>query len=249
MMDSRLQETIHASIDRALDPAAEAELEARLEHDAEARAYRDRMVELNAFIDRIPHAEPPPGLHRRIMAEIRLPRPRRRLAFARLPGAVRYGFAAAAGLLLAVGIYEYRPQPGDAGDSSRMVGTVLPGRTSAVTLDEGGFSVDGKTGTVVLQRRDGSLVLDLQLEAPDGRVEVVVDYAGAAPVAFDSVSQAEGRVESIALDGQSVRILAGGHQKFSVVLDGAAARADGQIEVSWSSDGKLLKSEALSWSN
>lgn len=250
MINPQLRQLIHAAVDGELDRDGKAELERHLAESPEAREYHDAMKELDAFLGSVPPREPPEDLHTTIMDSVRARRVGKRapaLGFGRLPGFLRYGFAAAAGLLLATGIYEYGPRPGDAQDLSEMAGTILPPRQAArdSIMDRVSFDLDTLSSEVTLYRQQSALVIDVDLEARSGPVEVRVDFAGHG-LDFDAIAQMQSELSSIEVADNEVRIMADGSQHFAILLnqDRAEGRA-ARIDVSWTSNGQLLKNAQL----
>lgn len=243
MIDERTIELIHAGIDGELDAAGAAELEQCLADSGEARQYHAQMRDLGAFMSRVPVVEPPEGLHASIVSSIGLPRPRAAWRFGQFPGFLRYGLATAAGLLLAIGLYEYRPGMGGSADLSSMVGTIMPGRNPAdgVRLDGFDFSLEGLASEVSLLRRDQQLVLDVRMQSP-GPVSVAVAFDGEA-LQFEALAQSESELQSIEIDEGAIRVEASGAQHFAVLLhvQDAAAMNAGRIDLRWYSEGQVLK--------
>lgn len=250
MISERIKELVHADLDGELSAAGRQELEGHLSASAEARQYQSQMAALQAFLDRVPEPEMPERLHASIVDTIRLPASRRRPQFrlGLVPGFVRYGFAAAAGLLLAVGIYEYRPTAAGPGDMGGMVGTVMPGRDQSpgVLVDRYAFELEQLSSEVSLVRRSDALVLEMQLEAGSG-VDVTVDFTGEG-LQFDAIAQMDSDLESIEVADRAVRIAATGRQYFAVVLHDEAAPADGRqarIRLAWARNGEVLQTREL----
>jgi hypothetical protein len=250
MIDERTIELIHGGLDGELSDAENAELEARLGQSDEARHYQAQMRELSVFLDRAPEQEVPGGLREKILGQIELPAEKRggvEFRFSRIPGFIRYGLAAAAGLLLAIGIYEYRPAGSDSPDLADMVGTVMP-RTAAgeVVLDTYSFEIDRLSSSVSLQESDGGLVLDVQLDST-GPVDIIVDFTSDG-LQFDAIAQLQSDLGSIEVADRAIQIKSRGRQHFAVLLHRDDETADGTaatIRLDFSSEGKLLNSGKL----
>jgi negative regulator of sigma E activity len=250
MIDDRTRELIHAGLDGELDGAGERELAERLEHSAEARRYRERMAELAVAIDRLPASELPDELHRRIVSRIRLPAARSRRGSVRAwaPAFGRYGLAAAAGLLIAVGIYEFRPGTPSGQDLSGMSGTILPAdRPAAVVIDEASFDDGQLSSALRLERRDGTLLVDISLQTRFP-VEVSLDFTGGGEgLRFDGISQLQGTLDFIEVDDRVVHVQVNGGHHFAVSLRQDEARdfKPPSIRVDYSANGNLLNSQFL----
>lgn len=246
MIDERTIELIHAGLDGELDPAGQSELDERLGRSGEVRHYHEQMHELCAFLDRAPVPEVPDGLRDSVLAGIHLPAPRAARAgfgFGRIPAFARYGIATAVGLLLAIGIYEFRPGADGEPDFSGMTGTILPGD---VVLDRYSFESDQLSSSVSLRRRNDALVLDVELDSA-ALVDITVDFTGDG-LQFDAISQLESDLSSIKVADRAIQVTGSGRQHFAVLLhrDEAAAGSRGAtIRLDYSSDGKILNSGEL----
>ena len=245
MIDDRTIELINAGIDGELDAADREELERALSESEEARAYQAQMRELESFLDRVPNREPPETLHSDIVRSIELPRGRAGgwlTGFSRFPGFMRYGLATAAGLLLAVGMYEYRPGTGAVDDLSMVSGTMLPGRNvQDVKLDEARFELESVSSEVSLLRRGDSLVLDVQVDASEP-VSLAMEFSGPA-LQFDAITQMESELDSIEIADHVIRIDARGRQHFAVVLHHDESKPEARVLMYWSSATKVLQTK------
>jgi len=251
MIDEHTIELIQTGLDGELDDAGRAELENLLAQSEEARQYQAQMSKLSAFLDRAPEQEVPEGLREKILDGIRLPASRTieaRSGIRRIPGFLRYGLTAAAGLLLAFGVYEYRPGQDGAPDISDMAGTVMPGGNTAdeVTIDSYSFEIEQLSSSVSLRERDGVLVLDVLLDST-GPGEITINFTGDG-LQFDTITQVDSDLSSIEVAGPAVQVKGRGRQRFSVLLhrdDRPADSATASIKLEYSGDGKLLKSGKL----
>ncbi len=249
MIDERTRELIHADLDGELDSADREELEQRLSASETAREYRTQMQDLDAFLSRVPNQEPPDSLHASIMGSVQLPSGGRKglaFGFGRFPGYVRYGFATAAGLLLAIGMYEYRPGTDGMSDMSNLVGTIMPDRSAikGERLSRFDFDIEQLSAEVNLVRRDEALVLEMLLDAV-GPVSITVDFAGEG-LEFDAITQLQSDLDSIEIADRNIRIEASGRQHFAVLLhEGSGQSANARILLDWSSAGRSLKTAEL----
>jgi hypothetical protein len=249
MIDDHNKNLIHAGLDGELDESGQAELQQLLDTSPQARDYHDQMLNLNAFLERVPDPELPEDLHGSIMNAISLPAARRRrlsFGFSQFPGFVRYGLATAAGLLLAIGMYEYSPRLDGMPDQSSMVGTIMPGQNQApaVVLDSFAFDLEPLSSEIDLLRRDANLVLDVQLNSA-AAVHVTVDFKGNG-LAFDAIAQMDSDLQSIEVADHTVRITSIGRQHFAVLLhQDPGAPVDARLLVNWHIDGKVLKTKEL----
>ena len=222
MIDERIQSLIHQDVDGELDAGAREELQRVLEHSPEARAYRADVQALSEFLRRVPEHEPPAGMRPGIVGAVRLPRragSMRGSGFTRLPGFLRYGFAGAAGLVLAMAIYENRDQWDDPAEVSNMVGTVSSPaiRQGGEVFDRFEWSGADASATVRLLQRDEVKVLEVELTSAEP-IGFRIDLSGsgylvgalADPVSDLSYRAGAGRVE---VNGK-----ASGRERMVVVL-------------------------------
>jgi anti-sigma factor RsiW len=100
MINERITELINTGLDGELGQAEQAELDSVLEASAEAREYLRELEAFSNLLDREEPLELPDGLHREIVESIELPSKSKGFSFGAIPGFIRYGMAAAAGLVL-----------------------------------------------------------------------------------------------------------------------------------------------------
>ncbi len=244
MIEERTKELIHAAMDGELSGAEMAELEERLEESGEARRYQAGMRELDSFLGQLPPEVMPDGMHEKLTRAVTLPdRLAARPQAAGWPGFLRYGFAAAAGLLLAVGIYRFGWEATAPGDLDQMVGTMAPG--NVVELDSFSFVSDSVGSSATLERRAGSLVLNVAIDS-DEAVEIAIDFSGTA-LDFEVLAKTDNDLESFEYTSQAIRVRSRGRQKFAVLLhpDGTEPDRDGAISLEYSSDGRLIQQGTL----
>lgn len=247
MINERTIELIHAGLDGELEEAGEAELRKVLEESEEARHYHSELRRLSVFLDKVPDQDMPEGLHARITADISLPARtpiNSVLTFGQLPAFLRYGFAAAAGLVLAVAIYEQREELRVPADYSGMVGTMTSSGPEGVRkeLDTLSFDVDGASGDVSLERRNGSLVLQVELDAVKP-LDFTFDFSDDG-LEFEAFAQVASRLESVQYADGVLRGRANGRQqRFAVLLHPAGAEAAGsgsRIDLEFSRQGTAI---------
>lgn len=247
MIDERITGLMHAGLDGELAEPEIAELELALKNSSEARDYQSALQEFVNLLDSASTLDLPAGVHRQIVDQIKLPPPARAgFRLANLPGFVRYGFAAAAGLLLTIGLYEYRPGGWGKQDLESVVGTIIHRASDEVTLDTFAFELDELSSIVRLQQRDGSLVLDVFMDSTDP-VEITVDFTSDG-LQFDAIAQMESDLNSIEFAGQAIRVKGRGRQHFAVLLHRESNHADSDevsIKLQFSSNGKIVKEGAL----
>ncbi|MDJ0657412.1 MAG: hypothetical protein QNJ40_24840 [Xanthomonadales bacterium] len=248
MVDERIKALISESLDHPLAPEDRSELDQALESSAEAREYLESLQQVDAMLAELP-AEPfPDGLHDSIVSRVQLPAPAKKSwlsGLRELPGMVRYGFAAAAGLVIAIGLYEIRPEMVDPPNSQDLMGTMVPKRTGQVTvLDTFSFEQDSLSTSAALERREDELVLDLRLDA-EQPVEVRIQLLGEG-YSFQALAQSQPSFETFEFGDRAIRAVARGPQEFSVLLDptGESTR-NARVKLEYSSRGGLLEEREL----
>lgn len=248
MMDDRARALVHAEIDGMLADADREELDQLAEASDEIRLYRSRMQELDNLLTDAPRVEPPGRLHADIMNTVQLPAAaaeRKSLSFGAMTGWLGYGIGAAAALILAVGVFEYRNEPNDAFNPSMISGTTLPDvRADGIELDQARFSADALTSTVTLARRGQLLALDVEMSA-DEPVSLALEFAG-SELMFDSMTPAPSPPDGIQLLGQGLRVAASGQRQFTILLRQSTAEAEGHLSLTWSNAAGVLQKKDFS---
>jgi hypothetical protein len=230
MLEERIINLINAELDGELSAAERDELESVLEVSAEARAMRAELQKLGEMMDSLPRRQPPAGLADQIMTSVRLPEPRRPFSLSGLLTSfqpAQAGLAFAAGLLLAVGYYELSPSQQASGDSARMVGTLIAGKSNgeATRVESLDIHEPGIEGTVTL-REDGSFtIIDFDLDS--GKLaEVEISFAGAG-LSFGGIAHTSDGPstagQSYEVSRGTLRVVHQGRQAFSVFLRNAVS--------------------------
>lgn len=248
MTIERIEDLVHSGLDGELDEAGRAELEAALNGSEEARQLQKELQAFNDLIAGVEPVEPPVGMHREIVDGIVLPgNPGRGFAFMQIPGFVRYGLTAAAGLLLAVGLYEFRPGPIPAGDLDNMVGTIMKDhQVRGTAVDSFSFDIEQLSSTVSLLERDDGLVLEVVLDSADP-IEITMDFTSDG-LMFDAIAQMKSDLNSIEFADQAVQVKGHGRQHFAVMLhrdDAVAASEKASIKLQFSRNGELVREGVL----
>jgi anti-sigma factor RsiW len=124
--DRDLRLLVHAYLDRELDPAHALEVERQLMADPALAAERDRIEALRRAIkERLPREALPPGLERRIQAQLRASEPRRHWwnleFFVAQPSWRALAASVAVAMVLASGATWFVFRPGQAQATGEMV--------------------------------------------------------------------------------------------------------------------------------
>ena len=235
MIDERTAQLISAALDDALGETEREELDRQLAASDEARNYFEAMKRLDKQLANTPQVQEPYELHGRIMRA--LPVTTERSGFLLAPfwsSVARYGLAAAAGVLFAVGIYETKPE-----DASQMSGTMAP---KGIVVDGYDFSVDGLSSTVELERQGDRYVLDVTVDA-DEETELSIAFSGDA-YRLSLLEQTENEFEFCEFADGVIRAGVRGDHRFTVALaprDDAAKGKDAAIALEYVSDGRMVQ--------
>jgi hypothetical protein len=249
MIDQEQRELIQAGVDGELDTDGQHRLEALLAESADARTLQEDLTRLAAFIDRAPQIPVPDSLHDAIVRAVELPESspwRRWLRISEWPGALRYGLAGAAAMVLTVVVY----QAGDQLDPSRgyenLVGTIAAGGPDARKIDEVAFGgADARGEARLLSNPDGyALAVELDLAAPTELTIVLPEDT----FRFSAFAQGADVLSALSWSGQTLSATADGQQRFVVLLSEAHDGVPGkpaEITLSLSRNGTILHAGAL----
>jgi len=254
MSDERILELVSAAADGELNNDERVELDRLLAASPEARRFQSDLGRIQSILSRLPELDPPETLHSRVLGAVSLPAAKTRqplFGWLRHPATftvLRYGMATIAGAVLAAALIESQPEFGETADISELVGTIAPDRdrTAADILDSYAFRADGLESRVLLERRNGALLLDIQVDA-HSPVDIAVRFA-AAGARLDALAQNENAPEFIEIAGQTLRVRARGRRQLTALLrrvDDTASEVTEKIELEFSSDGKLLQRASL----
>jgi len=250
MTDQRTLEMISAAADGELNASERAELEQLLANSAEARKFQAELAEMDSLMGDVPAVEPPSSLHLQIVNRVTLPQNKADTSFWRwlkppqfMP-VLRYGLAAAVGVLLATSFYESQSLFPANNDFDDLVGTMAPNRVVAEAdiLDTFDFRTGGLESLVQLQRRGDDVFLDIQIDA-DTSLDISVDMSSTG-VRPGALAQLDSSLESIVVEDQALRLRATGQRRLTVLLrrvDNTSIAEEAKITLEFSSDGRLLE--------
>ena len=250
MTDQRTLEMISAAADGELNASERAELEQLLANSAEARKFQAELAEMDSLLGDVPAVEPPSSLHLQIVNRVTLPQNKADTSFLRwlqppqfMP-VLRYGLAAAVGVLLATSFYESQSLFPANNDFDDLVGTMAPSRVVAEAdiLDTFDFRTDGLASLVQLQRRGNDVFLDIQIDA-DASLDISVDMSSTG-VRPGALAQLDSSLESIVVEDQALQLRATGQRRLTVLLrrvDNTSIAEEAKITLEFSSDGRLLE--------
>lgn len=225
-------ELINADIDGELSAQEQKELEVVLNSSPEAVTFRLELLELNNAFRNMPDLDPPPALARNILDQVQLPAKQKPLHF---PGffaglnPVASGLAFAAGLVVAVVMYETGSRQMTQQDTISMVGTMVasdqvnipvegdtaPGQGDRLMLD-----LDGLSGTVSLNLSENTQVLEFTLNSNVAiEIEIDLEEAGLMVIGFAQDDRGDGSfIDTLELLGGTMRVVNQGRHHFVVFL-------------------------------
>lgn len=218
-------ELINAGIDGALSSSERRELEAALDSSPEAVTYRVELLELNNVFHNIPELDPPPALVRNILDQVQLPAKRK---FFKLPSPlaglnpVAGGLAFAAGLVLAVVIYENNSRNVPQQDTVSMVGTMVasdqvyaPGQGNKLLLE-----LDVLSGSVSFNLSENGQALEFNLNSNQAvEIEIDLEKAGLIVVGFAQDDLGNGNfIDTLELLGGTMRVVNQGKHHFVIFV-------------------------------
>jgi hypothetical protein len=231
---------INAGIDGELSPAEMQELEALLESSAEARAMKAEFLRLSNLLDSQPDQQPPEGLAKLIVDQVKLPAAKPSslvatwLSYIQHPAAT--GLAFAAGLLMAVAFYQVAPQHVVNTDTANMVGTMIasPQGTPATAGDSLLLEAAGLSGSISLRNESDFYVLNFDLNSQEP-FEIEVAFAEAG-LDFSGLARTVGGGEStdsrsFDISGGTLRVVNQGSHQFVLFLQRSDGPGSGLQEI------------------
>lgn len=239
MIDERTLELIHADLDRELGDADRADLQQRLAADSEAGSMHEQLSRMVVALARMPEVTPP-GLHQQL---IQATRPRARVISSRERRAqmVRYGWAMAAGMVLAVvglSLTETGRPNFDPGELAGTMGRQAAHPAAAIAART--VTAAGLNGSIALSPADDRwlLLFDLQSSQP---VQVSATYDAAA-FRLSGYAQGDSGVSSFDASPGRVGFVNEGAQRVALFLQPSAG---GQVRIRFEGAGKILDEAVL----
>lgn len=252
MLNDHTKELIHRALDDDLSATERAELGTLLAESEEARNFSQELEALGSLLNSVERLEPPQDLMNEISRQVQLPRPRRWFTGAAgwMQGRpVSYGIAAAAGLLAAVGYYEFTPGARDATDYGALVGTLARGNgvNGVIQLSFLDIDTPAVQGKVVLSGSNELKLLRFDVES-QSPVEFEVGLGGSGFSLSGFAQESKNGTDNIEFSGGRFRLNNSGTQRFTVVLRDQAdtGQASGGIVVSVHQGGEAVYQGVLS---
>ena len=245
MSNERLEALLSAALDDALTPDERIELDELLA-SADAAELKGEYSAMEHALRESAELTPPADLHHRILDQARLPSQARKSAttgagWSGFPALLRYGLAAAAGVILTIAIQNTGTS--DMAGVESMVGTMAPAASGEQVLDRLQLQTGVFESIATLQQRTDSLYLELELAAT-APVDVRVDLTGlSAGVA--ALTGLDEPFQSMTLQDGIVLLKGHGRHRLQVLLDGSAAVDGETVSLEFSSEGRLLEAGKL----
>lgn len=256
LVDQHVLNLLNASIDGEINATDRQELENLLLASGEVRSLKQELEAFTAILDELPEVDPPDFLQETIERQIRLPAQGRSDVSG--PGSwsdwlsanwLRGGFALAAGLFLAVSVYEMGSEPITPGDGASMVGTVA----NKNIVNQPGTLIDSVNltnaqleGVVELRNKGDLYTLDLQLNSGVA-AEVIVNFAGRGLV-FEGAVGDQISPDTLSIQEGDIHIASSGRQSYTISFKRSPSegtRYAGPLELSFIADSKLIQQEKL----
>ncbi len=231
MIDEKYQELIDRSVDETLTPEEQADLEAYLKANPEARRYYDRLHEVTGLLTRMPRSDAPEGFTASVMDSIRHGRDKRvavsqKGLFTRIAEAFRQGrgwrytYAFSAGLacgILILAAATYFTDSSAGINAAHVSGTMSAAITGSTTLiDKQEFEIGTVRGTIEARRGDGIVIIDGNVPSPDeSTVELTYDANDLAPA---SIWQPEPYTAIVSANRGAVNLEFPGSGRFAVIF-------------------------------
>jgi len=256
MSESRLEELVNAELDRTLDAAGHTELQQLLKSTDNAVRLRAAYGQLDSLLRDLPLQQIPADLCQRILTSVRFPQisdesESHQLARRQKLAVTRFGFAAAAGVVLVAVFFNMTgPNPVDVPELN-IVGSMLPqhGSAGTVVVDRTQLSGTNYTAGFVLQGTTNQWSINVNLDAADP-VEITLRLGDSA-MQLESVADSQD-LQAISFDSSVLHMTSSGSREFTIVFSReedlmAAETATIQLEVS--SNGQIAQRATLSLSN
>ncbi|NNC77705.1 MAG: hypothetical protein HKN77_07050 [Woeseiaceae bacterium] len=246
MSNSRLDELLSAELDDQLTDAEREELQQLLRTSDAATSARDEYQQLDRLLREMPEQLLPASLHQRIAATVRLPKPSTDaktpwFSAPWLSPRARFSFAAAAGVILSLAIFNFSGPNMIEAPTSDMLGSMVPldnesfGHSEGLLVDALALAGAGFASEVSLTKVNGQLLLSIDLDATQP-VDITVDLAGTG-VRTATTTNISGDIAVISMQPTAIRLRGEGRRSLKILLgrekDAASARtADIQLEFS-----------------
>lgn len=230
VLDERIAELINADIDGELAMEDRAELTSVLESSSEAREFHAAMTRMAGFLASTPDLDPPWGLRRRILDNIKLPAHPQRSRWLR---PAYYGLAVAASVLIVVGVTEMAPTTSQ--DMSSLVGTMVSQGSDLSGPKSPGnelvIDVEALQGRVRLKELDSSWAIEFDLQSKDA-VEIALDL-GSTGLSFGGYADGDENTsyEKFEVSEGKVRMTNDGSHQFVLFLRRVPGGSEGSQEI------------------
>lgn len=226
MNDDRYIALLNAEIDGELSETERHELDACLEENSEARVYQAALRGFATVMNSVPEKMPAPSLRQKIIDQVELPARRvfrRRNAGRPLPRGAEFSLAFAAGVLLAVGVYQFVPIQYPAKDFAGMVGTIVGSEDLADALPDDTLALESDEVTAMVSMRHDGDVYEVEFDlVSDGPIDVEADLAGAG-LEFGGFARQAAGINAFQVADGTVRVATEGTGRFALFLQKSAS--------------------------
>lgn len=248
-LDPRNLELINAAVDGELQASDQADLQALLQQNAEARSAHDELSRLAETLHNIAEIQPPPHLKHAILDELQSRWKRQSAGAAQAPGfwsgllsspVLRYAGAFGVGAVVALVFASSDLNSRHAFDDvTSLVGTIAqqPDSHSANSGARMLLSSSKIAGTVNSHREGSILVIDFNLVSR-GPVEIVARYVE-GDIWFNGFAQLDGSGTTVSVGSGEVRLQMEGNRRYAVYLHNASGEAT-MVDLQFYAAGELL---------
>ncbi len=231
MIDEKYRELMDRAVDETLTPEEQADLDAYLQANPEARRYHDKIRRVVELLADMPSAKAPDDFKASVMASIRAdagtrPAYPRTGLFARLTGALRtgrarrYAYAFSAGVacgILALAAAIYFPNSSteiNASHVSGSIGTVITQATTLIEKQE--ISVNTARGAIEVRHGDRTVIVEGNLSSSE-ETTIALDF-DPDDLAPATIWQPEPYTGDIAADQNVIDLRFPGNARFAIVF-------------------------------
>lgn len=227
-MDERDTRLAHRLVDGEASEAERAELRERCARDGELDAFVRKLEAATRHLDEVADLDPPPRLGRDVLGTLPEIAEHRQLETQRmrvrawsgppLPWthfATRYAVGFAIGLMVTAAAYEFSTGGPEEADASMVAGSMIAAQDRPQVATTTELQVDGLAGELSLYRRQGLLVLDMDILSREG-VEIYLPLASEHSIA--GFVQMSGAAPRVRLDPPGLELVPAGAGRFAVLL-------------------------------
>ena len=254
-LEPRYLELMHAEIDGVNSERESSELRVFLASNPEAQAQLAQLRTLASVLARLEEADPPADIKINVLNAVRSRKTRgetrrlQRLWSAWPSGRVvlRYGYAAAAGLLLGIAAGRWAatgPAGGRGIDPSELAGTMtrLESTSASHVIGQVDLDLPGIKGTARVRPSEAGFTVEFDVDSR-GPVRVVLGYDPAA-LGFRGFAQDLEAVQGLEAANEKIAWTQSGHHRSAVVLTPRTKMAS-RIDLRFFASGSMVQSRTI----